>query len=134
VRSLFLLARLRAAVYLGIVGIGVQAALPLFLAFTIASVERVGGMDDAGRSAIHRQHADHAPGSPHHPTHHSGHQHAHCILCQGLQASGPATLPSALALALPLGELAERTAAAPTMLRVFGSPAAYVSRAPPSIG
>jgi hypothetical protein len=133
VRILILLASLRAAVWLGIAGMGVQAALPLFLAFAITSDERVDGMDDAGRSAIHR-HVDHPPGSPHHPGHRPRHQHSHCILCQGLQAGGPATLPSALALAVPLGEFAERAAAAPTAFRVFGSPAAYVSRAPPSIG
>jgi hypothetical protein len=134
VRSLSLLARLRAAVYLGIAGIGLQAALPLFLAFSIASVERASGIDYAGRSAIHRQHADHSSGSPHHPTHHSGHQHTNCILCQGLQAAGTATLPTALALTLPLGELAGRTTPEPTIFHVFGSPAAYASRAPPSIG
>jgi hypothetical protein len=38
------------------------------------------------------------------------------------------------ALALPLRELVERTAVAPTTFHVFGSPAAYVSRASPAVG
>ncbi len=133
-RSLSLLARLRAVVYLGLAAIGLQATLPLFLALSIARVEHADATDAADRSAIHRQHAHHPLGSPHHPTDHPGHQHANCILCQGLQASGPATLPSAFALALPLGEPAEHSAPEPTAFRLLGSPAAYASRAPPSIG
>jgi hypothetical protein len=132
-RILLLLALRRAAVWLGIAGIGAQAAAPLFLAFAVTSVEHVDGMNAAGRSAIHR-HADHLPASPHHPAHHPGHQHKNCILCEGLQAASPATLPSALALALPRGEFAERATAIPTTFRVFSSSAAYVSRGPPSIG
>ena len=129
-----ILARLPVAAWFGIVAMGAQAALPLFLAYALASLGHAGEVEEPGRSAIHQQHADHAPGMPHPPAHHSGHQHAHCILCQGLQATGPATLPSAFAYVVPLGDVAEHAAAASTTFRVAASPAAYVSRAPPSIG
>jgi hypothetical protein len=114
--------------------VGLQAALPLFLAFAVVAHGHAGGIEAPHGSAIHPLHAGHAPGSPLPPAQHPGHQHAHCILCQGLQAAGPATLPSALALAAPPGDVAAPAATAPTALRVFGSPAAYISRAPPSIG
>jgi hypothetical protein len=92
------------AAWLGIVGIGAQAALPLFLAFAIASADRIG--------------IEHA-------------QYAHCVLCQGHHA-GPVTLPAAIAVRAPRGERRAHAPDATGALYVLGSPAAYTSRAPPS--
>jgi hypothetical protein len=132
VRLLTLLTRLRLAVWLGIVGIGVQAALPL-VAAAILSVEHEADATGAV-SAIHphAHQSGHASGAPHDPVHHPGHIHANCVLCQGLQASGPVALPAAVGLAAP-----RCAAAAPHLaqaaLAVSRAPAAYSSRAPPSI-
>ena len=110
---------------------GVPTVMALLLGFAVAA----GHMEetDPGSSAIHR-HAEHSPALPHHPGHSPGHQHKNCILCQTLQAASPATLPTAFALVLPCGEAAEHATAAPANFRVPGSPAAYISRAPPSFG
>jgi hypothetical protein len=132
-RALSLLARLPMAAWLGIAGVGVQAVLPLFLAFAIASVDHLDGTAGA-HSAIHQHHADHAPGSQHKPGGHHEHQHASCILCQGLQAAGPVTLPAAVVVALPVGAIAVDPSAAPSAPLIPRPPAAYASRAPPSIG
>jgi hypothetical protein len=132
-RALSLLARLPIAAWLGIAGVGVQAALPLFLAFAIASVDRTDGTAGS-HSAIHQHHADHAPGPQHKPGDHHQHQHPGCILCQGLQAASPFTLPMAAVFALPSGETAVDASAAPSAALIRRPTAAYASRAPPSIG
>jgi hypothetical protein len=111
---------------------GAPTALALFLGFAVTAVQHADG-SDTGSSVIHR-HASHSPTAPHHPAHDSGHQHKNCILCQALQAAGPATLPNEIALVLWHGESAKSAAATATTFRILGSPAAYVSRAPPSIG
>jgi hypothetical protein len=133
VRLLTLLSRLRLAVWLGVAGIGVQAGLPLLLAAAIVSIEREANATGAV-SAIHphAHHAGHSSGAPHDPAHHPGHIHPNCVLCQGLQASGPVALPAAVALAAPrcVGAAVPHLAqAAPAASR---APAAYSSRAPPS--
>ena len=132
-RLLTLLVRLRLAVWLGIAGIGVQTALPLLVAAAIVSVAHEADATEAV-SAIHPHvhHAGPAAGTPHHPAHHPGHVHADCVLCQGLQASGPLTLPSSLALPLPPVREGGYEHAPPTVPSLGGSLAAYASRAPPS--
>jgi hypothetical protein len=132
-RALSLLARLPIAAWLGIAGVGLQAALPLFLAFAIAAVDHTDGTTGS-QSAIHQHHADHVPGPPHKPGSHHQHQHGTCILCQGLQAAGPFTLPAAVVFLLPSGEIAVGASAAPSAPRLRRPTAAYASRAPPSIG
>lgn len=130
-RALSILARLPMAAWLGIAGMGVQAALPLFLAFAVASADR---MDMAGgpQSAIHPHHTDHVPGHHrHNPADH--HRHANCTLCQGLHAAGPFTLPAAMAVVAPHSERRSGMADTPAAEYVRGSPASYASRAPPAI-
>jgi hypothetical protein len=129
VRTLSHLARMPMAVWLGIVGIGVQAALPLFLAFAIASADRV-AIAETTLSAIHPDHGDQAPAHRHtplapHPEHVTG------VLGQGHHAAGPVALPAALVLLSP-GELVgtHTPAGTPAPYR-RGSPASYTSRAPP---
>jgi hypothetical protein len=133
VRLLTLLTRLRVAAWLGIAGIGVQAALPLLLAAAMVSVAHEAAANGAV-SAIHphMHHAGHAPGAPYHPAHHPGHAHADCVLCQGLQASGSLTLPSSLSLPLPAVREGGYELAPPAAPCLGGSLAAYASRAPPS--
>ena len=132
-RLLTLLTRLRLAVWLGIAGIGVQAALPLLLAAGMVSLAHEAGATlTVSTIHPHMDHAGHAPGAPHHPAHHPGHVHADCVLCQGLQASGPLTLPASLALPLPAVREGGYELAPPTVPSLGGSLAAYASRAPPS--
>jgi hypothetical protein len=126
VRTLSILSRMSMAAWLGILGIGVQAALPLFLAFAIASADRV-GIADGALSAIHPDHGDQAPAHPHHPPT----QHINCVLCQGHHAAGPVTLPAAIVLAAPSDERGAHAPGATTVQYVRGSPASYTSRAPP---
>ncbi len=129
VRTLSHLARLPMAAWLGIVGIGVQAALPLFLAFAIATADRV-AIADGTLSAIHPEHGDQAPAHRHTPP--APHSvHVNCVLCQGHHAAGPATLPTAVVLLAPAEAPGAHAPGRTTALHVRGSPAAYASRAPP---
>ncbi|MBV8653737.1 MAG: hypothetical protein JO255_19910, partial [Alphaproteobacteria bacterium] len=103
-RTLSHLARMPMAVWLGIVGIGVQAALPLFLAFAIASADRV-AIAETTLSAIHPEHGDQAPARRHTPlAPHTAHLNG--VLAQAHHAAGPVALPAALVLLSP-GELVE---------------------------
>jgi hypothetical protein len=118
------------AAWLGIVGIGAQAALPLLLAFAIATADRI-GIADGALSAIHPEHGDQAPAHPHQPpAQHT--QHVNCALCQGHHAVGPLTLPTALVLTVPSGRPGAHLPDATAAHYASGSPAAYASRAPPS--
>jgi hypothetical protein len=129
VRTLSHLARMPMAVWLGIVGIGVQAALPLFLAFAIASADRV-AIAETTLSAIHPEHGDQAPSHRHTPLAPNP-EHLNCVLAQGHHAASPVALPAVLVLLSP-GELVgtHATAGTPALYR-RGSPASYASRAPP---
>ena len=118
------------AAWLGIVGIGMQAALPLFLAFALASADRI-GIADGTLSAIHPNHGDQAPAHPHNPPAQHA-RHLTCVLCQGYHAAGPVTLPAVIALLVPSGERRAHAQGATTAHDVLGSPASYISRAPPS--
>ena len=130
VRALSLVVRLPIAAWLGIAGIGVQAMLPLFLAFAIAAAEHPG----EPRPALHPHHASHDPAPGSAPAGHHGDRHAGCILCLGLQAAGPVTLPAALAIApLPRGAAIVPPAEASASAKA-GSRAFYASRAPPPAG
>jgi hypothetical protein len=118
------------AVWLGLVGIGLQAALPLFLAFALASADRV-AIADGTLSAIHPDHGDQAPAHPRSPP--AQHTlHINCVLSQGHHQAGPATLPAAIVLLSPSSNPGGRAPRATTVHYVLGSPAFYVSRAPPS--
>jgi hypothetical protein len=133
VRTLSILARMRTAAWLSIAGMGIQAILPLFLVFAVFSVERVDGMAGGSQSAIHHNHADHGAGPQHDPASHHQHQHQGCIICQGLQAAAPVTLPATVALMPPLRQSGLRLSVGETVLANCRSPASYLSRAPPAI-
>jgi hypothetical protein len=131
VRTLSHLARMPMAVWLGIVGIGVQAALPLFLAFAIASADRV-AIAETTLSAIHPEHGDQAPSHRHTPLVPDT-EHVHCVLCQAHHAVGPVTLAPAITLLVPGDTGSVHVPGRATALFAPGSPAAYTSRAPPRL-
>jgi hypothetical protein len=129
VRSVF-------AVWLGLAGIGVQALFPLLLAVTIVAGEHHGMAGDGPRSAIHAHHAQalpetvrhDAPAGPHSP------HHPHCILCLGLQASGPLVLPAATLVPEPIAAVALDWPAVLHSAAAGRVPANYAARAPPLNG
>ena len=117
------------AAWLGIVGIGVQAALPLFLAFAIASADRV-AVAETALSAIHPERGDQAPPHRHTPLAPPS-QHVNGVLGPGHHAAGPVMLPTATDLLLS-GEASGAPAPGETRAQhLRGSPASYTSRAPP---
>jgi len=127
-RVLSVLGRWRIAAWLGVAGMGVQAMLPLFLALALATAPCPGAVKSPGVSAIHADHAGHHGNLP------APHSHAtnHCLLCQSIQSGGTATLPGSLALHLPRDAAHVALAATTTLHIIGGSPAAYISRAPPA--
>jgi hypothetical protein len=118
------------AAWLGIAGIGVQSVLPVLLAFAVSTATCAEGASAFGVSAIHPDHASHHVPRP--PSQHR-HTPAHCTLCQTLQGAGTATLPASLALSLPTDSMRAAAFESPAALALRGSPAAYISRAPPPI-
>lgn len=125
------------AVWLGLAGIAVQALLPLLLAVTIVAGEHHGMAGDGPRSAIHAHHAQaalpgavrhDAPAGPHSPL------HPHCILCLGVQASGPLVLPAATLVPEPVAAVALDWPAALHGAAAGRVPANYAARAPPLNG
>jgi hypothetical protein len=127
VRILAVIARFRLAAWFGMAAMAAPAVLPFVLAVAMASPGC--GEVAARSSAIHAEHADHAPAAPHHPTH----PHTGCILCQGMHAAGTAMLPGAVALSLPSATAPPNHPDTSAHVPSLGSPAAYLSRAPPSI-
>lgn len=130
-RGLTRLARSPEAMALAIVGAGLQAALPLFLAFAIAIANRAEATD-AGGAAISSALCQHTP-APHDPPVQQQQHATCCILCQGLHAAGSLALPASVALLLPTSDTHSHANASQPVLFTRGSPAAYISRAPPSI-
>lgn len=128
-RTLSYLARLPMAAWLGIVGIGAQAALPLFLAFAVASADHI-AIADGALSAIHPEHGDQAPAHRHTPLAPLS-QHVSVVLGPGHHAAGPVMLPATLVFPRR-GEQGRAYASVATEARhLRGSPASYASRAPP---
>src|SRR5260221_6730137 len=124
------------AVWLGLAGIGLQALSPLLLAVTIVAGERHGMAGDGPRSSIHAHHAQALPGTVHHdgPTGQHSPFHPHCILCLGVQASGPLVLPAATLVPEPVAAVALHWPAVLHSAAAGRVTANYAARAPPLNG
>ena len=123
------IARLPGAVWLSVAAMAIQTLLPLFIGITIVALEH----GHQGHAALHRPHAEQIPSpEPRHGDDHPGGLHSGCILCLGLQAAGAFLLPTVAAPAPAVGT-GSVEAVQQRGIERLGSPAAYASRAPPSI-
>jgi Protein of unknown function (DUF2946) len=122
------------AAWLGLLALAVQAFLPVHLAAAM-SASATGGPE--AHVLHHQPHALLAHHLPHRsPLDHSHAGHIACPLCTALHGAGvgAATLPGTVAAQLPNADAGFIVLRAADLDRPASRPAAYLSRAPPSIG
>ncbi len=122
------------AAWFGLLALAVQAFIPVHLATAMAASG--GGVDatDAVHHQMHAPLAHHLPRGT--PLDHSHAGHIACPLCAALHGAGAGTATLAATTALPLPADIGCFLALPVadLDQPASRPAAYLSRAPPSLG
>lgn len=135
------LRRARWAAWLGVIALGLNALVPVHLAFdlteALAATHRPVPVDDSGfRSvvaalALHAEHVDNGR-HLHHHHHDADHHGAACPVCAALGSLAALTLAAPAPVAIPVSLAAPRFEPPPLAGVAAGRfPAGYRSRAPP---
>jgi hypothetical protein len=129
----------RRVAFLGLAALYAQTLLPLFVALAIPSLQAA--EDHAAPHAAHRSDVTHfgiahapAPAGPERPPARHHVAHGDCVLCLGMQLSGPAALPTLPPLPIPTQSRAIFAAAGRATGIIADAPVHYASRAPPQLG
>jgi hypothetical protein len=131
---------LRAAAWLGVFALGLNALVPIHLAFDLAEALEplhrtatglAGNDPDQQLLGLICGHRDDSGEADHHGRHDDSHHHADCPVCSAVGTLAALALPTAAVLPVPAAMAAPRNPSGMATALAGDRPAAYRSRAPP---